>query len=689
MTILGIPTPTTVKSTWSPSASTVDGIYTTILQNASPAPTIISPTSVSGYNGDTFASDSTFALSSTKQGVTITVDMSTWAFEESALYMIFASADLSAGGGVVITPDVTPGQYTISIGDLFNGSTIDITVALSPSDKISTAVDNTGAAGVTTYFYKNGTLLGSHAHVTPPTATIDTFGVVLSCTSAITVTADLNYSVSGVTNFVISGAGSEVDPASYPVNPKRNAYEVADLEGPMTITGLGTINNTDIVVFGENSLPIQIISVSGAGSVNSVTSSTNAIIVDNTDSANPVLSVKSDGLSTSYLSEAGTYVSIPVQTVTASTGVSVVESPSGTFTVTNTAPNINTVISAGTGISVVESPSNTFTISNTAPSLPTNQPGLLYNDAFNNKYYTTTPQVASLGSSGLISTNNIQVEYNDGAVVPFFVFSTNGVGGSQKGNITVSSPGGNTNSYQNWIFANTNAAAGSGNSWTVKKRDYFSGSNYFCNWVDQIGYNSTNYTSSEVTRSWGFNYLPSSVDDITQGIKLTKAHTTNLVTLSLTATTGVDVSSGYLKLNGADVLTTSATTASISDSTNKRYVTDAQLTVIGNTSGTNTGDQDLTTVLTATITDGDTTHAPNGNAVYDALALKMTGNVAITGDTKTKITYDSKGLVTSGADATTADIADSTDKRYVTDAEKAAIGSLGTSNFQRNFLLMG
>ena len=36
-----------------------------------------------------------------------------------------------------------------------------------------------------------------------------------------------------------------------------------------------------------------------------------------------------------------------------------------------------------------------------------------------------------------------------------------------------------------------------------------------------------------------------------------------------------------------------ATTADIADSSNKRYVTDAQLTVIGNTSGTNTGDQNL------------------------------------------------------------------------------------------------
>ena len=55
-------------------------------------------------------------------------------------------------------------------------------------------------------------------------------------------------------------------------------------------------------------------------------------------------------------------------------------------------------------------------------------------------------------------------------------------------------------------------------------------------------------------------------------------------------------------------------------------------------------------------------------------------NSAITGATKTKITYDAKGLVTSGADATTADIADSTNKRYVTDANLTVIGNTSGTN---------
>ncbi len=53
------------------------------------------------------------------------------------------------------------------------------------------------------------------------------------------------------------------------------------------------------------------------------------------------------------------------------------------------------------------------------------------------------------------------------------------------------------------------------------------------------------------------------------------------------------------------------------------------------------------------------------------ISLRVVANGAITGATKTKITYDSKGLVTSGVDATTADIADSTNKRYQTDNQQS------------------
>ena len=59
---------------------------------------------------------------------------------------------------------------------------------------------------------------------------------------------------------------------------------------------------------------------------------------------------------------------------------------------------------------------------------------------------------------------------------------------------------------------------------------------------------------------------------------------------------------------------------------------------------------------------------------------KLTPNTPITGATNTKITYDSNGLVTSGTSATTADIAESTNKLYVSDGDKGdiTVSSSGT-----------
>lgn len=74
----------------------------------------------------------------------------------------------------------------------------------------------------------------------------------------------------------------------------------------------------------------------------------------------------------------------------------------------------------------------------------------------------------------------------------------------------------------------------------------------------------------------------------------------------------------------------------------------------------------------------------NENKLVITNTLDITGkvdkNTAITWATKTKITYDAKGLVTSGADATTADIADSLNKRYVTDAQSTVIGNTSWTN---------
>ena len=70
----------------------------------------------------------------------------------------------------------------------------------------------------------------------------------------------------------------------------------------------------------------------------------------------------------------------------------------------------------------------------------------------------------------------------------------------------------------------------------------------------------------------------------------------------------------------------------------------------------------------------------SGTSISYDNSTYVVANSAITGATKTKITFDSKGLVTAGADATTADIADSLNKRYVTDAQLTVLGNTSGTN---------
>ena len=120
-----------------------------------------------------------------------------------------------------------------------------------------------------------------------------------------------------------------------------------------------------------------------------------------------------------------------------------------------------------------------------------------------------------------------------------------------------------------------------------------------------------------------------------------------------------------------------ATTADISPSTDRNYVTDAQKSgVLSNTSGINTGDETSTTIKTKL---GITTLSGinTGDQVLPTLSSlgAVAGNAIITGATKTKITYDSKGLVTAGADATTADISPSSNRNYVTDVQAGVLSN--------------
>jgi hypothetical protein len=99
----------------------------------------------------------------------------------------------------------------------------------------------------------------------------------------------------------------------------------------------------------------------------------------------------------------------------------------------------------------------------------------------------------------------------------------------------------------------------------------------------------------------------------------------------------------------------SVTTADIADSADKRYCTDAQKTIIGNTSATNTGDETTATIKTKL---GITT-----------LSGSNTGDQDLSSYVPTTRTVNTKAL---SADVvlTTADVADSTGKRYQTENQK-------------------
>jgi hypothetical protein len=69
-----------------------------------------------------------------------------------------------------------------------------------------------------------------------------------------------------------------------------------------------------------------------------------------------------------------------------------------------------------------------------------------------------------------------------------------------------------------------------------------------------------------------------------------------------------------------------------------------------------------------------------GDVTINVTSTGFVPNPPITAATKTKITYDVKGLVVSGADATTADISASTNRNYVTDAQQVVIGNTSNTN---------
>ena len=126
---------------------------------------------------------------------------------------------------------------------------------------------------------------------------------------------------------------------------------------------------------------------------------------------------------------------------------------------------------------------------------------------------------------------------------------------------------------------------------------------------------------------------------------------------NLTAGTGIKIENNTISTDGlatdADLTTLQATVAGHTTAIDKL---DGAATVTGSVKQQiETAKNELTTSIEA-----NTTAAANAKSAADAAQATankaVVANTAITGGTKTKITYDAKGLVTGGADLTAADI---------------------------------
>mgnify|MGYP006165215443 CR=1 FL=1 len=100
---------------------------------------------------------------------------------------------------------------------------------------------------------------------------------------------------------------------------------------------------------------------------------------------------------------------------------------------------------------------------------------------------------------------------------------------------------------------------------------------------------------------------------------------------------------------------------------------------LGSTLGIAGGGTGATTAATARTNLG-LVIGTNVQAPLTAGTDYLAPNTSIIGATKTKLTYDTKGLITAGTDATTADIAPSTNRNYVTDVQAGVISNTSGVN---------
>lgn len=169
-------------------------------------------------------------------------------------------------------------------------------------------------------------------------------------------------------------------------------------------------------------------------------------------------------------------------------------------------------------------------------------------------------------------------------------------------------------------------------------------------------YVPTNRTVNGVALTSNVTLTTANIADSTDKRYITDAKSTVLNQTSGTNTGDQDLSGLVPKtttINGVNLSSNvSLTTANINDSTNKRYITDAQQTVLTNTSGTNTGDNAVNSLYSGLVSNANHTGDATGSTVLTLATVNNNTGSFGNATTVPAFTVNGKGLITAASNNT-------------------------------------